>query len=399
VSNTSNTNYDSLTGNGDTAGGSNSVGSYQINIQTATIATTDQDDTFSEAIALGNVSAAPVSVDFVISPDTDVDIFSFVVTSGQVVDLDVDTATNGSGGLNSYIKLFNTQGELLDFNNNSVAPGEGTIGFDAYLRYAFPIAGTYYLAISNDSNIFYEPLTGNGDIAGGANATGTYRLVLRSRSTTLTVGINATTIPEKNGTAIGTVSRLDADLTQALTVNLISSDVSSATVPAVVVIPANQTSVDFTISAVDDYIVSATKSVTITATAVGFAQGTGSLNISDSNSSWHNSNNANDVDGDNSVSPLDVLTIVNYLNSVGSGPVTGASPPPFLDVDSDNFVSPLDALVVINFLNSQANGQGEGERERESTGIAATSTAIAVEIVDDYFSDYRRSSLRKSRQR
>ena len=403
VSNTSNITYDALTGIGDTAGGSNSLGSYQLNIQTATVATTDQDDAISEANALGNVSATPVSVDFVISPDTDVDMYSFVVTAGQVVDLDIDTATNGAGGLNSYLKLFNAQGQLLDSNNNASAPGEGVVGFDAYLRHAFATAGTYYLAVSNDTNILYDPLTGNGDTAGGQNATGTYRLILRSLSTTLSVSFNVTTIPEKNGTAIGTVSRLDADLSQALTISLSSSDTGSATVPNSVVIQANQTSANFTVTAVDDHIVSGTKSVTITATAAGFSQGSGSLNISDSDSSWHNANNPYDVDGDNSVSPLDVLTIVNYLNTVGSGPVTGSAPPPYLDVDSDNFISPLDALVVINYLNSLGNGQGEGEgamaAQRASDGAVATATTAApIEFIDDYFASYDRAKATGSRR-
>ena len=114
------------------------------------------------------------------------------------------------------------------------------------------------------------------------------------------------------------------------------------------------------ISAVHDRIVTGTKSVTIFATANGIAQGSGTIIISDSDSTWHNSENPNDVDGDSSVSPLDVLTIVNYLNRVGAGPVTTASPPPYLDVDSDNRVSPLDALIVINFLNLRGNGGGEG---------------------------------------
>jgi len=391
VSNSSNTAYDALTGNGDTAGGSNTVGSYQLVLQTATVATTDQDDAISEANALGSVSETPVGVDFVISPDTDVDMYSFVVTAGQIVDLDIDTATNGAGGLNSYLKLFNAQGQLLDSNNNASAPGEGAVGIDAYLRHSFATAGTYYLAVSNDTNTQYDPLTGNGDTAGGQNATGSYRLILRSLSTTLTVSINATTIPEKNGTAIGTVSRFDADMSQALTVNLTSSNVGSATVPGSVVIPANQTSTNFNITAVNDNIVSGTKSVIITAASNGFTEGTGTLNISDSDSTWHNTSNPNDVDGDNSVSPLDVLTIVNYLNSVGSGPVTEATPPPYLDVDSDNFVSPLDALVVINYLNSQSNGQGEGESAISTT--AAATVAVPLDFVDDYFVNYVRAKF------
>lgn len=51
-----------------------------------------------------------------------------------------------------------------------------------YLRHSFLVAGTYFIAVSNDSNFQYNPLTGNGDLAGGQHATGTYRLVLHSLS-------------------------------------------------------------------------------------------------------------------------------------------------------------------------------------------------------------------------
>jgi len=337
---------------------------------------------------LGTISPSAVSVDFVIFPDTDVDMYSFVVIGGQVVDIDIDTQVNGSGGLNSYLKLFDSQGQLLDLNNNAAAPGEFGVGFDAYLRFAFLNSGTYFIAVSNDSNTQYNPLTGNGDLAGGQNAMGSYRLILHSLSTTLAVSINASTIPEKNGSAVGTVSRNDADLSQPLVVNLASSDVGSATVPASVVIPANQTSISFTVTAVDDSIVAGTKLVTITANTNGFTQGSATLNISDSNSNWHNSDNPVDVDGDNSVSPLDVLMIVNYLNLIGSGPVGTGNPPAYLDVDSNNFVSPLDALVVINYLNSQVNGRGEGEGAKSSLN-----TSVPIEDIDEYFSNFARRSF------
>ena len=357
---------------------------------TKTIATTDQDDSISEAIPLGAISSSPTNVDFVISPDTDVDMFGFVVTAGQIVDFDIDTITNGTGGLNSYLRLFNSQGLQLDFNNNAKAPSESTVGFDAYLRHTFAVAGTYFIGVSNASNILYNPETGNGDVGGGQDTTGSYRLILRSLSTTLSISINPISIPEKNGTAVGTVSRFGADLSQALVVNLSSSDVTSATVPASIIIPANQTSIDFTITALDNSTITGTKTVTISATAVGFTLGIGTLNITDDDSSWHNLVNSYDVDGDNTISPLDVLTIINYLNTTGSGPVGTGSPPPYLDVDSDNFVSPLDALVVINFLNAQNSGQGEAE---------SANTAVPIEFIDDYFSALARNKSSTALQR
>ncbi len=385
VSNDSNVQYDPVTGNGDTVGGPNATGSYQLSIQTATVATTDQDDSISKAIPLGSISTTQVSVDFVVSPDTDVDMFSFAVGAGQIVDIDIDTVSNGVGGLNSFLRLFDAQGQPLAFNNNAKAPGESIVGFDAYLRYAFLETGTFYVGVSNDSNNQYNPITGNGDVAGGQNATGSYRLILHALSKTLSVSLDVSSIPEKNGQAIGTVSRIDSDESQALVVILSSSDVSSATVPASVIIPINQTSVSFVITAVDDHVVDGTSTVTITATALGYTQGTKTLNVTDSNSLWHNIMNPLDVDADNTVSPLDVLTIVNYLNQFGSGPVTADKPPAFLDVDSDNSISPLDALIVINYLNSHSNGQGEGEGQLKSENV---NTAVPIEFIDDYFTNF-----------
>ena len=69
----------------------------------------------------------------------------------------------------------------------------------------------------------------------------------------------------------------------------------------------------------------------------------------------------NFVDRDSSVSPLDVLVLVNWLNSGGSPVVSKplpARPIYYLDVDGDNTISPLDVLVLINYLNRPKDGEG-----------------------------------------
>jgi Dockerin type I domain/Matrixin len=84
--------------------------------------------------------------------------------------------------------------------------------------------------------------------------------------------------------------------------------------------------------------------------------------VQPSPSSWYWSNdflptnptNALDVTGNGSVDPLDVLVIVNAINSIGFGPVP--TPPQFLgylDVNANGLIDPLDALVVINYLNAK----------------------------------------------
>jgi hypothetical protein len=65
-----------------------------------------------------------------------------------------------------------------------------------------------------------------------------------------------------------------------------------------------------------------------------------------------------DVNGSGTVSALDALAIINYLNSQGAAilPATNPTGDMFLDVNGDNAVSALDALQIINFLNSQSTG-------------------------------------------
>ena len=78
---------------------------------------------------------------------------------------------------------------------------------------------------------------------------------------------------------------------------------------------------------------------------------------------FQNPSNRHDVNADGFVSPIDVLIIVNLLNSRGpSIPVADLpGPPDYVDVNGDNNVDPRDALAIINFINSGGTSGGEGE--------------------------------------
>ena len=67
----------------------------------------------------------------------------------------------------------------------------------------------------------------------------------------------------------------------ALVVNLTSDDTSEATVPPTVTIPDGSASVSFTVAGVDDAIVDGTQPVVITAAAVGFIDGTNTIDVTD----------------------------------------------------------------------------------------------------------------------
>jgi hypothetical protein len=98
---------------------------------------------------------------------------------------------------------------------------------------------------------------------------------------------------------------------------------------------------------------------------------------------YSNQSNNFDVNADGSVSPIDVLQIINFLGRSGSSSVQLTYPanrpvPPYLDVNGDSLVSPIDILQVINYINRRsANGEGESA-SGASTWIPATAVASSA---------------------
>lgn len=70
----------------------------------------------------------------------------------------------------------------------------------------------------------------------------------------ITVSVSPSTISGNGGTATGTVTVTNTNRTSDLVVTLVSNDISEATVPSTVTIPANEQSATFTTTAVDDTI-------------------------------------------------------------------------------------------------------------------------------------------------
>lgn len=71
---------------------------------------------------------------------------------------------------------------------------------------------------------------------------------------------------------------------------------------------------------------------------------------------WQNPELPLDVTGDGEIVPRDVLLIINYINSEGSGPLPSPGPdrpPPYFDTSGDGQISPRDALLVINHINER----------------------------------------------
>jgi hypothetical protein len=78
---------------------------------------------------------------------------------------------------------------------------------------------------------------------------------------------------------------------------------------------------------------------------------------------YQNQSNPFDVNGDGMFTPFDVLLMINYINTYGSGELPEDPPEGqigYLDVNGDGGITPQDILAAINQLN-QGGGQQEGE--------------------------------------
>lgn len=104
--------------------------------------------------------------------------------------------------------------------------------------------------------------------------------------------------------------------------------------------------------------------------------------------SWTNSSNPLDVDEDKTVSPLDVLVMINDINQRGSRTLGRLlqRPDDYLDVDRDGSMSPLDILTVINYLNRGGNGEGESTHAMWESGDGSKMDPLNARSVDQLFS-------------
>ncbi len=119
------------------------------------------------------------------------------------------------------------------------------------------------------------------DYAEGATYTTDAALSLYAKwSPVLVVSISDDTVYEDGLLSTATVARFDGT-TGDLTVTLSSDDVPSATVPASVIIPDGSSSVGFDVTIVDNGAADGARTVTVTATAAGYGDGTDIINILD----------------------------------------------------------------------------------------------------------------------
>ena len=104
--------------------------------------------------------------------------------------------------------------------------------------------------------------------------------ILGTPATSLALSLSPSSITEGAGPATATLTASPAPVANTV-VTLTSSDPSSATVPATVIIPAGQASVTFPVTIIDDAVLNGTRNVLLTAGTAGYATGTATLVVND----------------------------------------------------------------------------------------------------------------------
>ena len=76
---------------------------------------------------------------------------------------------------------------------------------------------------------------------------------------------------------------------------------------------------------------------------------------------WQNPHNPLDINGDGTISTIDIVLLINLLNLKGSHPLAGIDevPPPWVDTNGDGSVSAIDVIRVINWINLYGIAEGE----------------------------------------
>jgi hypothetical protein len=160
------------------SGDGGSTGEYTLTLTLSP----DIGDTIPTAYDIGLSSDNPEAMTItstigdnpLLSPGLDVDVFSFQLNQGDMVEIDLDFVDSANALDDSVLILFDEQGNELGYSDADSAPDDDGFSWESYIRYMATETGTYYVGVSGYSNTWYDPFTpGSG---WEAWSTGDYQL-------------------------------------------------------------------------------------------------------------------------------------------------------------------------------------------------------------------------------
>ncbi|MCC0179023.1 PPC domain-containing protein [Waterburya agarophytonicola K14] len=109
---------------------------------------------------------------------SDVDLYKFQLDRGQGITLDIDTvnADNDRANFDSYLRVFDGNGNQLAFNDDFSLESED-FSVDSYIGFIANETGEYYVGVSSIANTIYNPVNGDSpDLLRNSFIPGDYNL-------------------------------------------------------------------------------------------------------------------------------------------------------------------------------------------------------------------------------
>jgi len=139
------------------------TGAYELGIDVLAVQPDrDPDNTLREAVSSGVSSQGErqIKLEGELSVAADADIYRFELDKGDGVTIDLNTVGLDSD-LDSYLRLFDSEGNELAFDNDDDLDLAEDSGTDSFLKFAPGLAGEYFLGISSDGNTAYDVVNGS----------------------------------------------------------------------------------------------------------------------------------------------------------------------------------------------------------------------------------------------
>ena len=149
------------------------------NVVTTISSTLESNDDLDSAVGVnlnglpgtfvGNQGRIGDNPNLLVDADADVDLFKLNLSAGDTVTVDTDSDAYATP-VNTYLRVFDSDGNQLVVNDNGAAPGEDP-STDSYIEFTAPADGDYYVGVSGFGNFFYDPTLAESGIGG---STGSY---------------------------------------------------------------------------------------------------------------------------------------------------------------------------------------------------------------------------------
>lgn len=144
-----------------------SKGNYQLQLDVVEIVPDeDSDNTIAEAVNSGVSSTEERSgvVSDKINPELDADLYQVQLAAGDGIYLDISAGELNSN-LDSFLRIFDAQGNELAFDDNDDANFTGDFSKDSAITFVPDAAGNYYVGVSAAGNFDYDPVNGRNNFS------------------------------------------------------------------------------------------------------------------------------------------------------------------------------------------------------------------------------------------